>query len=69
MHNISKLVPERKGDVWLQNFFTVPAELQDKELGLYIGNVEIACSIHINGIEIGKCGVFPPDEFSQGTGA
>ena len=69
LHNISKLVPERKGYVWLQNFFTVPADLQDKELGLYIGNVEIACSIHINGIEIGKCGVFPPDEFSQGTGA
>lgn len=69
LHNISKLVPERKGYVWLQNFFTVPADLQDKELGLYIGNVEIACSILINGVEIGNCGRFPPNEFSQGTGA
>ena len=66
LHNISKLVPERKGYVWLQNFFTVPAELQDKELGLYIGNVEIACSILINGVEIGNCGRFPPNEFSTG---
>ncbi|MBO4759448.1 MAG: hypothetical protein J5505_05255, partial [Spirochaetaceae bacterium] len=69
LHNLAKLVPERKGYVWLQNFFTVPAELQDKDLGLYIGNIEIACSIQINGIEIGNCGRFPPNEFSQGTGA
>ena len=69
LHSLSKLLPERKGYVWLQNTFTIPKAMQNQKLGLYIGEVEIACSILINGKEIGKCGFFPPDEFSQGTGA
>ena len=69
LHSLSKLLPERKGYVWLQNTFTIPKAMQNQKLGLYIGKVEIACSILINGKEIGKCGFFPPDEFSQGTGA
>ena len=69
VHNLSKLLPERKGYVWIQNSFTIPQSMQNQTLGLYIGNVEIACSIHINGVEIGNCGRFPPNEFSQGTGA
>ena len=69
VHNLSKLLPERKGYVWIQNSFTIPQSMQNQTLGLYIGKVEIACSILINGREIGKCGFFPPKEFSQGTGA
>lgn len=69
VHNLSKLLPERKGYVWIQNSFTIPQSMQNQTLGLYIGNVEIACSIHINGVEIGNCGRFPPNEYSQGTGA
>ena len=69
LHRLAKLLPERKGYVWLQNSFTIPKSLQNQNLGFYIGKVEIACSIQINGKEIGKCGYFPPNEFSQGTGA
>lgn len=69
LHNISKLIPERKGYIWIQNTFEIPENMKDKKLALYLGKVEVACSIFINEKEIGKCGFFPPNEFSQGTGA
>ena len=69
LYNLSSLLPEKKGYLWINNSFIIPEHLKNKNLGIYIGKVEIVCSILINDKEIGKCGIFPPREYTAGTGS
>ena len=64
---LNRLLPERKGYIWLKTNFYIPSSLKTKELALYMGIIEIADEIYINGHYLGKTGFFPPIEFSEGS--
>lgn len=67
--SIVNKLPTRKGYVWLKNYFYMDLSLKDRDLALYLGRVEIAAEVYVNGTSIGTFGQFPPHEFSSGTGA
>ena len=63
---LAKLLPRRKGEVYLKNSFTVPDELKDQQLMCFLGNVKIASEFFLNGSSIGTTGFFDPSPFSVG---
>lgn len=67
--NLEKYVPNQEGFLLIQAFFTIPRELRNKDLALYIENVHVAAKFYLNGKLIGTNGRFPPDEFYGGKGA
>lgn len=67
LSTLNKLLPESKGYIWLRTNFYIPSSLKSKELALYMGIIEIADEIYINGHYLGKTGFFPPVEFSEGS--
>ena len=69
MASIVNKLPTRKGYIWLKNYFYIDAQLKHKDLALYLGKVEIAAEVYINGVSLGTFGQFPPHEFGSGSGA
>ena len=62
--NLEQVVPGKTGIIWLKKEFTIPTELQGKDLSCYLGRITMADSTSINGVYIGGEGRFPPAEFS-----
>lgn len=63
---ISRLYPNRNGDIWLKTQFYIPDDLENKDLGLFLGNVKIASELFLNNTPIGKVGFFEPQPFTIG---
>ena len=62
---LERLVDGNSGYVWLKYDFTLPENLKDKDLSLFAGRINMADITYLNGIEIGRAGVTPPEnEFS-----
>ncbi|MBR4790429.1 MAG: SpoIIE family protein phosphatase [Treponema sp.] len=66
---ISKLLPERKGDIYLRTYFTIPDELKDEKLKLFLGNIKIANEFYLNGNYIDHNGLIGEKPFSNGSKA
>lgn len=64
MNNISKIVGIKGSYVWLKMNFTLPPELKDKDLGLFISYIHFADKVWVNGNFCGGYGHFPPEEMS-----
>lgn len=64
--SLPKFLETRKGYIWLKTNFTVPQNLQEKTLSLFLGVTKIADKVYINNTYIGKSGFFPPEEFTSG---
>lgn len=62
--NLDQLLPEGRGFVWLQKTFEIPEELNNQELGIYLGRISLADETFVNGAYVGGEGSFPPHEFS-----
>lgn len=69
MNNLATLLPNKQGYITLKTTFTLPSTLSSDGIAVYAGKISIAAHIYINGICIGTCGRFPPNEFGDGTGA
>ena len=66
---ISKLLPERKGDIYLRTYFTIPDELKDEKLKVFLGNIKIANEFYLNGNYIDHKGLIGEKPFSSGSAA
>lgn len=62
--NLENLVPEQYGYIWLKKVFSVPEDLKNQNLGVYLGRISIADETYVNGAYIGGEGTCPPNEFS-----
>lgn len=60
--NICKLIGLKGHYVWLKAEFTIPEELKDTDLGLFITYLHFADKVWINGHFAGSYGRFPPRE-------
>ena len=65
--NISDLLNNKIGYVFLKTTFTIPNDFKHKEIGLSIGRIKIATKIYINNHSLGRTGTFPPHEFTEGN--
>lgn len=65
--NISDLLNNKIGYVFLKTTFTIPNDFKHKEIGLSIGRIKIATKIYINNRSLGRTGTFPPHEFTEGN--
>ena len=63
---IKKSLPDRKGDIYLRTYFSIPLELKNKTLKCFLGNIKIASEFYLNGNYIGSNGFFQPNLFSIG---
>ena len=63
---IKKSLPNRTGNIYVKTHFTIPAELKNKTLKIFLGNIKIANEFYLNGNYIGNTGFFPPNTFSVG---
>ncbi len=63
---IKKSLPDRKGNIYLKTKFSIPLELKNKTLKIFLGNIKIASEFYLNGNFIGSSGFFPPEIFSTG---
>ncbi len=66
---ISKILPERKGDIYLRTYFTIPDNLKDEKLKLFLGNIKIANEFYLNGSYIDHKGLIGEKPFSSGSEA
>lgn len=66
-NSLTKLIPSHKGYIWLKTTFFVPNSYKSDDLALYMGIIEIADEVYVNGHYLGKTGFFPPQEFSEGA--
>lgn len=64
--DLTKFLPKKTGNIWLKTTFTIPPDLENKELSCFFGVVKIANEAYINNHYIGSRGHFPPKEFSVG---
>lgn len=62
LNNLQELVDGQKGMIWLKKSFEIPASLQNKTLGCYLGRITLADRTYLNGSYIGGEGNFPPYE-------
>ena len=67
LHDLASITPGRKGFITISSEFSVPRQLQYRELGLFIGKTQIAAKVYLNGVELEQIGIMPPDAFSPGT--
>jgi hypothetical protein len=49
------------GYAWYRKNFTIPAEVENKELYLYLGYVDDVDEVYVNGNLVGSTGSFPPN--------
>ena len=66
MNKLSKLVSQDGNLLWLRIQFSVPEELRNKDIGLYIGHLRSADLLFFNNSAIRKYGEFPPIENTAG---
>lgn len=66
MNKLSKLISKEGNFLWLRINFTVPEELKNKDIGLYIGHLRSADLLFLNNSAIRKYGEFPPNESTAG---
>ena len=66
---LSKVLPDRKGDIYLRTTFMVPKELKGKKLKIYLGNIKIANEFFLNGNYIDHSGILGEKPFSNGAKA
>ena len=66
---LAKICPDRTGDIYLKTSFTVPKELKNQRLKLFLGNVKIANEFFLNGNYIDHNGLFGEIPFSNGSNA
>jgi methyl-accepting chemotaxis protein len=50
--------------IWLRRYVTIPQELSDNDIAIYIGKIDAMDITYFNGVEIGKTGRSDPDYFS-----
>lgn len=67
LNSLSALIPSHKGYIWLKTNVNIPSYYSTREIALYLGIIEIADEVFINGHFLGKTGFFPPYEFSEGS--
>ena len=67
--HLEKHVENQKGYLTIKTTFQVPKSLKKENLSLYIGDLQIAGKIFVNGTRIGIFGSFPPKEFYSGKAA
>ena len=60
--NLFKIVGNRGHFIWLKAEFTLPEELKDMDLGLFVTYIHFADRVWINGHYAGGYGNFPPVE-------
>ena len=63
---LSKVLPDRKGEILLKTHFTIPENLHNENLMIFFGNIKIASEFYLNGYSIGSNGFFGPSPFSIG---
>ena len=66
-NSLYKLLDNNTGYIFLKTTFTIPQTFKHKEIGLCLGRIKIASKISINSHSIGKTGLFPPHEFTEGN--
>lgn len=69
LQNLTHLFPGTEGYVWLRNEFSIPDNLKDKEISVYLGKVRVAAEVWLNGEYIGIAGRMPPEDFVPGNKA
>lgn len=63
--NIRDLVGDEENYVWVKFEFTIPPELQNKDLGVVFPYINFADKAWCNGYFIGETGNFPPHKYSS----
>lgn len=63
--NLRDLVGSKENYVWIKFEFTVPPELEGKELGVVFPYINFADKAWCNGYFIGETGEFPPYQYSS----
>ncbi len=66
MNHLTSLISKDGNYIWLKLQFTLPDELKDKDIGLFIGHLRSADFLWFNGSSIRQYGEFPPNENSAG---
>ena len=66
MKNLNKLKTDDKNYIWLKIQFSIPDELKNKEIGLYIGYIRGADILWMNNTSVRQYGDFPPRQNSAG---
>ena len=66
MKSLVGLLSDEDNYIWLKIQFTLPDELKDKDIGLFIGYIRGADLLFLNNIGIRQYGDFPPTENSAG---
>ncbi len=62
--NLPPLMETGIGYIWLKNKVTIPENISDKDLSIYLGRITMADETYFNGSLIGTGGYFPPEEWS-----
>ena len=65
-NQLSTLLSEEKGYIWVRADFTIPDELKNVNTGIFSNRILFAGDIYVNGHEIGKLGTMPPHQFIAG---
>ena len=66
MRHLVKLISKEGNYLWFKIQFTIPEELKNKDIGLFIGYIRGADLLFLNNIGIRQYGDFPPQENSAG---
>ena len=67
LNKLSDLLDSKIGYIFIRNTFEIPDSFKHKEIAINIGQIKIASKIYINNHSIGKTGLFPPHEFTEGN--
>ena len=67
LDNLSSLIDGKIGYIFIKTKFYLPKNYKHRDIALYIGRIKIASKIYINNHTLGKTGVFPPHEFTEGN--
>ena len=66
MPNLLDLLEDENNYLWLRIRFQVPRELQNSDVGLYIGYIHAADRVWLNNSSIRTYGNFPPNALGAG---
>ena len=67
LDNLLSLLDSKIGYIFIKDSFFLPETYKHKDVALNLGRVKIASKIYINNHSIGKTGLFPPHEFTEGN--
>ena len=66
MNSLIRLLQNKDDLLWLRIQFTIPEELKNQDIGLFIGYLRGADLLFINNVGVRQYGDFPPQENSAG---